>query len=50
MEGTVELFTWPVKSIMVVGLVFYVLQTLTNIRDLVREGKTGAREDTGAGW
>ncbi len=50
MEGTVELFTWPVKFIMVVGLVFYVLQTLTNLRDMLREGKSVVREDGGAGW
>ena len=31
LEGTVELYIWPVKAIMVVGLVFYVLQTCVNI-------------------
>ena len=50
LEGTVELFTWPVKFIMVIGLVFYVLQTFTNVREMVREGKTAARGDGGAGW
>jgi TRAP-type C4-dicarboxylate transport system permease small subunit len=50
MEGAVELFTWPVKFIMVIGLVFYVLQTFTNVRDMVRKGKAGARKDDGAGW
>ncbi len=50
LEGTVEMFTWPVKFIMVVGLVFYVLQTVTNVRDMVREGKAVTREDGGAGW
>lgn len=50
LEGTVEMFTWPVKFIMVVGLVFYVLQTFVNVRDMAREGRGAAREDGGAGW
>ena len=50
LEGTVELYIWPVKFIMAIGLIFYVLQTFTNLRAMLREGTTGAREDSGAGW
>jgi TRAP-type C4-dicarboxylate transport system permease small subunit len=50
LEGTVELFTWPVKFIMVVGLVCYVLQTFVNIREMVRGGELAARDEGGAGW
>ena len=38
-EGTVELPLWPVKFIMVVGLVFFFFQTLVNTIDTVRKLK-----------
>jgi TRAP-type C4-dicarboxylate transport system permease small subunit len=50
LEGTVELYIWPVKLVMVVGLVFYVLQTFVNIRGMLHASKRDEREDSGAGW
>jgi len=37
LEGTVELPLWPVKSIMVVGLVFFFFQTLVNTIDAAKK-------------
>jgi len=38
-EGTVELHIWPVKFIMVVGLVFFFFQTLVNTIDAAKKLK-----------
>lgn len=38
-EGTVELPTWPVKFIMVVGLLFFLFQTLVNTIDAAKKLK-----------
>ncbi len=38
-EGTVELPLWPVKTIMVVGLVFFFFQTLVNAIDAAKKLK-----------
>ncbi len=38
-EGTVELPTWPVKFIMVVGLLFFFFQTLVNTIDATKRLK-----------
>ena len=35
-EGTVELRIWPVKFLMVAGLVFFLLQVVMNLRDAAR--------------
>ena len=39
LEGTVELPLWPVKFIMVVGLVFFFFQTLVNTIDAAKKLK-----------
>lgn len=39
LEGTVELPLWPVKFIMVVGLVFFFFQTLVNAIDAAKKLK-----------
>jgi len=48
LEGTVELRIWPVKFIMVVGLVFFWVQTLINFLEaaekLIRPKKPARRE------
>ncbi|MBW1994956.1 MAG: TRAP transporter small permease [Deltaproteobacteria bacterium] len=36
LEGTVELRIWPIKFIMVIGLVFFFIQTLINTVDAAR--------------
>jgi len=38
-EGTVELPIWPVKSIMVIGLVFFFFQTFVNTIDAAKKLK-----------
>jgi TRAP-type mannitol/chloroaromatic compound transport system permease small subunit len=38
-EGTVELPIWPVKFIMVIGLVFFFFQTLVNTIDAAKKLK-----------
>jgi len=38
-EGTVELHIWPVKFIMVIGLVFFFFQTLVNTIDVAKKLK-----------
>jgi TRAP-type C4-dicarboxylate transport system permease small subunit len=43
-EGTVELPTWPVKFIMVVGLVFFFFQTLVNTIDAAKKLKKDNRK------
>jgi len=37
LEGTVELYIWPVKFVMVIGLIFFWIQTLINSMDEARK-------------
>lgn len=43
-EGTVELHIWPVKFVMVIGLIFFLFQTLLNTADAVRKLKKPDRQ------
>jgi TRAP-type C4-dicarboxylate transport system permease small subunit len=39
-EGTVEMHIWPVKFIMVIGLIFFFTQTLINTLETLKKVKT----------
>jgi TRAP-type C4-dicarboxylate transport system permease small subunit len=46
LEGTVELPIWPTKFIIVVGVLFYLIQTLLNWKDAEKAGRGASpRED-----
>jgi len=42
-EGTVELHIWPVKFVMVIGVVFFLSQTLVNLVDALKGLKKSNR-------
>ncbi|NNK96523.1 MAG: TRAP transporter small permease, partial [Desulfobacterales bacterium] len=38
--GTTELHIWPVKFLMVIGLFFFLIQTIANLAEAIRKGKS----------
>jgi TRAP-type C4-dicarboxylate transport system permease small subunit len=44
LEGTVELRIWPVKFVMVLGLIFFWIQTFINAMDVARKLRKFSRD------